>query len=67
MTEERDDKDREIEQMKKLQELDQTLANISSTAPRLWRGIYDGLIEQGFNESQAIDLVKTFIQAAHGK
>lgn len=40
---------------------DQSAAFIAENYPVMWWGIYKKLLEAGFNESQAMDLLKTYI------
>jgi hypothetical protein len=44
-------------------ELDQSLALMRDILPTQWRALYVRLVEEGFREDQALDLLKTFITA----
>lgn len=48
---------------KKRAELDQNLAAMLEYFPVQWRQLYLRLIEEGFEEPQALDLLKTYIKA----
>ena len=41
---------------------DQDLAGFRDTLPLMWWSLYSGLLEQGFNESQAMRLVIAWIR-----
>jgi hypothetical protein len=49
---------------KKRAELDQSLALMLEFYPIQWRQMYLRLVEEGFNETQALELVKTYIKAS---
>ena len=51
---------------KKRAELDQGLALMLDFFPVQWRQLYLRLIEEGFQETQALELVKTYIKASCG-
>jgi hypothetical protein len=44
--------------------MDQALAAVTEIFPPLWHGLYVRLIRQGFNETQALELVKAYIAAS---
>ena len=46
---------------KESSELDQALATMVDLIPRGAKGMYDGFIEQGFTESQAMELTKVWV------
>jgi len=48
---------------KRQAELDQGAKMLTENFPPLIRGMYDGLLKCGFNESQAIELTKAYIVA----
>lgn len=47
-------------------ELDQGLALMLDFFPTQWRQLYLRLIEEGFQETQSLELVKTYIKASCG-
>ena len=51
---------------KKRAALDQGLALMLDFFPVQWRQLYLRLIEEGFQEPQALELVKTYIKASCG-
>ena len=46
---------------KELAAMDQSLKLIVETFPPMWRQLYTNLINEGFTEQQAFELLKTFI------
>ena len=42
-------------------ELEQSMALLSEVLPRCWRGLYDGMIEQGFTEDQAMKILRSCV------
>ena len=42
-------------------ELDQSRATFCELFPLLWKGLYDGLMREGFTEAQAMVLVEVYI------
>lgn len=51
---------------KKRLELDQSIAFFVDFVPTTWRRLYVRLVEEGFTEQQALELVKTYIMANCG-
>jgi len=51
---------------KKRAELDQGMALMLDYFPAQWRQLYLRLMEEGFQELQALELVKTYIKASCG-
>lgn len=49
---------------KTLQNLEQSTAFLADNFPPMWRRIYDNLKLVGFNELQAMELLKTYILAS---
>lgn len=45
----------------KQQQIEQSVAAMVEMWPPVWKGLYDRCIKQGFNEAQAMELVKAFI------
>lgn len=41
--------------------LDQSMKLIVDTFPPMWRSMYKSCIQEGFTESQAMDILKTYI------
>lgn len=48
-------------------EFDQASATFADTFPPMWRRLYVKLVEENFTEDQALDILKAYIAAAHGK
>lgn len=46
---------------KDVAKFDQSTEFITKSFPALWRGLYLNLVESGFSETQAMDLLKTYI------
>ena len=46
-------------------DLDQAAAFLAEAIPPTCRSIYTGLIQEGFTEAQAMDLVKTWLMSIH--
>jgi len=44
-------------------EIDQASAWLAECLPPLWWSLFEGCLQAGFTESNAIDLVKTYIVA----
>ena len=44
-------------------ERDQALAQFRDVIPTMWRAVYDGSLEAGFDERQAFTLLQTWILA----
>lgn len=42
---------------------DRLLAQVRDTQPRFWYSIFEGCIQAGFNQEQALGLVQTYILA----
>jgi len=61
----KDKRDEEIKRINEQQKIEQNLASVCQVGPRLWRGLYVNLLEEGFDELQSLDLLKTFISSAH--
>lgn len=49
---------------KEISEIDQGGKLLADILPPLWRGLYVGCKEQGFDDEQAFELVKTYIRAS---
>lgn len=47
--------------MKDLQKLEQGRAMIVDHLPPLWRGLYEGLQKEGFDQVLSFELLKTYI------
>jgi len=43
--------------------LDQSSALLAEMLPPLWWGIYKACVDEGFTESQALELVKTYLSS----
>lgn len=54
--------DEEFDKMKQLQEIEQGMALLADTFPRLWWQMFTKLKEAGFKENEALELVKVYIQ-----
>lgn len=54
----------EMTDPKKQAEYDQAAAFLTEHLPALWKQMYDGLVAVGFNENQAMDLLKVYVHAA---
>jgi len=57
--------DDEIDSLRKhaesLRKLDEGVTFSTDYFPRLWRRYFERLIEEGFSETQSLELVKTYI------
>ena len=42
-------------------QFDEAMTALIDIHPRMWRSMYLRLVEEGFNESQSLELVKVFI------
>lgn len=42
---------------------DQASKALADLLPSLWRGIYKGCVNQGFSESESLELLKIYITA----
>ena len=51
---------------KKKAELDQQMALMLDFLPTQWRLLFLRLIQEGFTETQALDLLKSYIKASCG-
>ena len=51
--------------MKKDAELEQAIASFRDMVPRSWWSLYHGCMNQGFNETESFDLLKTYILSSH--
>ena len=47
-----------------IHKLDQDLATMAEFYPRIWRNLYESCIKEGFNESDAMRLVRSYIEAS---
>ena len=47
-----------------LAQWDENLATLADTFPRHWMRMFNNLKEEGFNEAQAMDLLRTYIAAS---
>ena len=45
-------------------EFDQTIALLAEIYPNQWRRMYLGLVKEGFTESEAMELLKSYITAS---
>ena len=45
----------------KIRQLDEASTTITAVFPPLWRQLYLGLLEEGFDDRQSLSLVKTYI------
>jgi hypothetical protein len=61
-----DERDEELERLKKLHDMDQNLSKIADFFPRLWRQIYLRLLEEGFNEVDAMQILKAYVIGSIG-
>jgi len=41
--------------------MDQSIAALSEMLPDLWWGLFQGCVEKGFSEEQAIELIKQYV------
>ena len=44
-------------------QLDQSSALLAEMLPPLWWGLYRACVDEGFTESQALELVKTYLSS----
>ena len=54
------------DQIKRIQELDQSMQTVLDSFPRYWRGMYVRLIEEGFTEDESMDLLFHIISITLG-
>lgn len=52
---------------KDVQKIDQGLAFMAENMPPFWKRMYDGCVSSGFNDQQALELVKAYIMSANVK
>ena len=52
------------DEAKRQQDMEQSLAAAGDIIPRLWRQIYLGCVDHGFNPSEAFKLTQTYILAS---
>lgn len=52
--------------MKRQQELEQGMTFVAESMPPLWRRLYLNLLKEGFETSQAMDILKTYIFGCAG-
>lgn len=45
---------------------EQAMSMVRDLFPAHWRGLYRGMLEQGFDESQALELLKVYVIASCG-
>ncbi len=45
----------------RIAELDQARAELKELFPSAWKALYDGCLDEGFTEAQAMELLKAFI------
>ena len=57
-------KDKEL--VRALAEMDQASAFVTDNFPKLWYGLFARCIKEGFSEPQALELVKSYIEATLG-
>jgi hypothetical protein len=50
----------------KAQELEQEMAKLVDIFPRVWKGLYQRLMDEGFKEPQAMELLKAYIVGSSG-
>jgi hypothetical protein len=60
------EKEGERQRIKDLHDMDQSTSFVIDNFPRLWFGLYRQCIEQGFNKSQSMELVKVYINTTLG-
>ncbi|MCL2120008.1 MAG: hypothetical protein FWH27_16445 [Planctomycetaceae bacterium] len=60
------DKEQERRRLKDLHDMYQSTSFVVDNLPRLWYGLYRQCVKQGFNESQAMELVKVYINTTLG-
>lgn len=63
--------DEDIEQYRRKraqdeQALEQSFAFVGERLPAIWRLLYSNCIKEGFSETQALEIVKTYIQKPSG-
>lgn len=56
----------ERKKMQELQNLEQSGATLGDFLPPLWRRLHENLIKEGFTETQAFDLLKSYILGSSG-
>ena len=59
-------KNKDKEFVKALAEMDQASAFVTDNFPKLWYGLFTRCKEEGFSEPQALELVKSYIEATLG-
>jgi hypothetical protein len=52
------------EQTEKIRKLDEARTFVIDHQPKLWRGIYNGLIAEGFSEPQAFTILLTYVSTS---
>jgi len=57
-------KDKEL--VRALAEMDQASAFVTDNFPKLWYGLFARCKEEGFTEPQALELIKSYIEATLG-
>lgn len=50
-----------LNELKAAQKIDQGMAMVADRLPAFWRRIYDNTLAAGFDQYQAMDLLKTYI------
>lgn len=50
---------------KDIAEADQVFASMTKLWPGHWRAMYLAFVEEGFSETQAMELLKAYIQKPH--
>ena len=47
-------------------EMDQAIALLGDQLPRMWRSIYEGCLDSGFTEPEAMRMILAYIQRPGG-
>jgi hypothetical protein len=56
--------DQEKKEVDKTAAMDQARTFVVDHFPRLWRGLYTGLISEGFSEQQAFTILLTYVSTS---
>lgn len=59
-------REEEAKRLQELSKLDQSMQTLVTHFPPLWRQLYLRLVDEGFTEAQAIELLKAYIHSTNG-
>lgn len=56
--------DEQNEQNEKIRKMDEARTFVVDHYPRLWKGLYTGLVDEGFSETQALRILLTYVSTS---